>query len=91
MRGTEDFSLDCEVEYNGKKYAAKGSLNKATRTGDLLVVSPLRDYTLKGSIVTRGDTKITVEGDMMGKVSFVMNIKEGFREAKLQLTHKKAK
>lgn len=57
----------------------------------MLVVSPLRNYTLKGGMVTRGDTKITVEGDMMGKVSFVMNIKQGYREAKLQLTHKKAK
>ena len=91
MRGTEDFSLDCEFEYNGKKYGAKGSLNKASRTGDLLVTSPERTYTLKGSIVTSGDTKITVEGNMMGKVSFIMNIKESFREAKLELTHKKAK
>jgi len=91
MRGTEEYSLDCEFEYNGKKYGVKGSMNKATRTGDLLVVSPERNYTLKGAIVTSGDTKITVEGDMMGRVNFVMNIKQGFREAKLQLTHKKAK
>ena len=83
--------MDCEFEYNGKIYGVKGSMNKARRTGDLLVVSPQRNYTLKGSIVTNGDTKVTVGGDMMGKVSFVMNIKEGFREAKLQLTHKKAK
>ena len=83
--------MDCEFEYNGKIYGVKGSMNKATRTGDLLVVSPQRTYTLWGAVVTRGDTKITVEGDTMGKVNFVMNIKQGFREAKLQLTHKKAK
>ena len=83
--------MDCELEYNGKNYGVKGSLNKASRIGDLLVVSPQRNYTLSGSIVTNGDTKVSVEGNMMGRVSFVMNIKQGFREAKLQLTHKKAK
>ena len=66
-------------------------MDKASRTGDLLVVSPKRNYTLRAAVVTRGDTKVTVEGDMMGRVNFVMNIKQGFREAKLQLTHKKAK
>ena len=91
MRGTEEYSLDCEFEYNGKNYGVKGSMDKASRTGDLLVVSPKRNYTLRAAVVTRGDTKVTVEGDMMGRVNFVMNIKQGFREAKLQLTHKKAK
>ena len=91
MRGAEEYSLDCEFEYNGKKYGVKGSLNKATLTGDMVVASPQRDYTLRGAVVTQGDTKVTVEGDTMGRVNFVMNIKQGFREAKLQLTHKKAR
>ena len=89
MRGED--SLDLAVEYNGKRYQVKGNLDKENRSGSLLVVTPVRDYTLSGTVTTAGDVKINVEGNMMGPMSFIMVIKEDYREAKLELTHNKAK
>ena len=83
--------MDMEAEYNGKKYQVKGSFNEEEKTGSLLIVTPERDYTLSGNVVEDGDVKINVEGNMMGPMSFVMIIKEDYREAKLELTHNKAK
>ena len=84
-------SLDLEGEYDGKRYHVQGSIDRAEKSGSLLVKTPERDYTLNGYITKDGDTRITVEGNVMGAVSFIMVIKENYREAKLELTHKKAK
>ena len=88
---TDVDSLDLEGEYNGKRYKVQGSIDRAEKTGSLLVKTPERDYTLSGIVSMEGDIRITVEGNVMGPVSFIMVIKEDYREAKLELTHNKAK
>ena len=89
MRGEDSVNLD--AEYNGNKYKLKGSFNEEEKSGSLLIVTPETDYTLSGNVTVDGNVKINVEGNMKGPISFVMNIKEDYREAKLELTHNKAK
>ena len=79
------------MEFNGKRYQVQGSIDREEKTGELLIVTPERDYTLAGTVTMDGDIKVNVEGDMMGPMSFVLRIKEDYREARLELTHNKAK
>ena len=83
--------LAAEVDFNGMKYSAVFSVNKAAMSADVVVNANGKEFKLTGKVSKTDSWKLEINGDIKGPVAVTMLIKKDFSEAKVEISHNNAK
>ena len=83
--------LAAEVDFNGMKYSAVFSVNKAAMSADVVVNANGKEFKLTGKVSKTDSWKLEINGDIKGPVAVTMLIKKDFSEAKIEISHNNAK